>query len=78
MLKYQGRVVDSVGYGNFTASQTFVGEGSAATWTSSIAGQALGRWPLNDPSVERDTGDNSVDFHVMPPSPGASNPLPSP
>lgn len=78
VLEYQGRVVDAVGYGNFSASNTFVGETSSATWSGSIAGQALGRWPISDPSVDNDTDNNSVDFRVVAPSPGSDNPIPTP
>ena len=78
VLEYQGRVIDAVGYGNFGATNTFVGEGSAATWTGSIAGQSLARWPISDPSVAPDTDMNQNDFRVVAPSPGSDNPIPTP
>lgn len=73
VLEFNGRVVDAIGYGSFSASDTFVGEGSAKSFSTSSAGKSLSRWPISDPSVVGDTNDNSVDFHLMTPSPASDN-----
>lgn len=77
VLEYQGRIVDAVAYGNFSSSPVF-GEGNPATFSGSISGQSLGRWPSSDPSRQKDTDDNATDFNVLSPSPGQENPLPAP
>ncbi len=74
VLEYLGRPIDAIGYGSFGAGETFVGEGSAAPYTSSDSGKALARWPLADPTRDNDTDDNSVDFRRVSPTPGRSNP----
>ncbi|RMG17040.1 MAG: PKD domain-containing protein [Deltaproteobacteria bacterium] len=67
-LRYQGSVIDAVGYGTFSATDTFAGEGSAAPDPS---GQSIGR-DING----SDTDDNSVDFGVLDyPTPGTRNPV---
>lgn len=73
VLEYQGRVIDAVGYGSFMPAQTFAGEGSARSFSTSSAGKSLGRWPMSDPSRAPDTDDNSVDFHLMTPTPAQDN-----
>lgn len=77
VLEYRGRVIDAVGYGTFGAMDTFRGEGSPKPFTRSNAGKSLSRWPINDPSRTRDTGDNNVDFHLTDPTPGSGNQLPA-
>lgn len=76
VLEYNGRVIDAVGYGSFSAMDTFVGEGSPRSFSSSGAGKSLGRWPISDPSRVNDTNDNAIDFHLNTPSPGIDNPIP--
>ncbi|MGM0557193.1 MAG: lamin tail domain-containing protein [Myxococcota bacterium] len=76
VLQYEGRTIDAVGYGTFSSGETFVGEGSPATYSRSDAGQSLGRKPQSDPSLDSDTDDNSVDFSRVSPTPGKSNPRP--
>ena len=76
VLRYNGRVIDAVGYGSFSASDTFVGEGSPAPFSSSSAGKSLARWKWSDFSRDLDTDDNSADFFRVDPTPGAENPLP--
>jgi len=73
VLEYQGRVIDAVGYGNFGATDVFVGEGQPRSFSSSSAGKSLGRWPMSDPSRAPDTDNNAVDFHLMTPSPAQDN-----
>jgi hypothetical protein len=73
VLEFGGRVVDAIGYGSFGASDTFAGEGSSKSFSTSSAGKSLSRWPISDPSVVGDTDDNSVDFHLMTPSPASDN-----
>lgn len=76
VLRYDGRVVDAIGYGTFSATDVFVGEGTPRALSSSNAGKALGRWRWSDFSRQLDTDDNSVDFHLVDPTPGGENPLP--
>ena len=64
VLKHGATVVDALGYGSFAAGEFFRGEGSSAPATSS----SLCRIPSG-----KDTGDNSVDFVVCAPTPGAVN-----
>ncbi len=64
VLKHSGSVVDALGYGSFAMGQFFKGEKFPATTTSA----SLCRYPSG-----KDTGDNSVDFLVCAPTPGASN-----
>jgi hypothetical protein len=57
-------VVDAVGYGVFTASEIFAGEGAPAA--DAPAGSSLARW-----FADADTDDNALDFGVFAtPSPG--------
>ncbi len=76
VLRYNGRVIDAVGYGTFTASETFVGEGTAKAFSSSNAGKSLARWKWSDISRDLDTDNNAMDFFVVDPTPGGENPLP--
>ena len=76
VLRYEGRVIDAVGYGSFGAQHTFSGEGTAATWSSSDGGKSLSRWPIYDVSRDLDTDNNSNDFFKVSPTPGADNELP--
>jgi hypothetical protein len=64
VLEHSGSVVDALGYGSFAMGQFFKGEKFPAMNTSA----ALCRYPNG-----KDTGDNSVDFLVCAPTPGASN-----
>lgn len=64
-VRWRGRVVDALGYGNFTASDVFAGEGSPAPQTP--AGQSLSR-----NATHSDTNNNAADFTVQAPSPRAS------
>ncbi len=66
VLKHGGVVVDALGYGSFAMGQFFKGEKFAAKTTSA----SLCRVPSG-----KDTGDNSVDFSVCAPTPGAANKL---
>jgi hypothetical protein len=76
VLEYNGRVIDALGYGDFSGGETFEGEGSAAPFGTSDAGKSLSRWPIYDVSRQIDTDDNSADFFIVDPTPGADNPLP--
>ena len=76
VLEYNGRVIDAVGYGTFSGTDVFMGEGSAAPFSSSNGGKSLARWAWSDISHELDTNDNATDFHVVDPTPGAENPIP--
>lgn len=71
VLEYQGRVIDSIAYGSFGASDTKVGEGTPASFTSTDAGKSMNRTP--DATRPLDTNNNSADFHLASPSPGAKN-----
>ena len=64
VLEHGGSVVDALGYGSFAMGQFFKGEKFSAMNTSA----SLCRYPNG-----KDTGDNSVDFLVCAPTPGASN-----
>jgi lamin tail-like protein len=66
VLKHSGSVVDALGYGSFAMGQFFKGEKLPAPTTSA----SLCRFPNG-----KDTGDNSVDFQVCAPTPGATNKL---
>lgn len=66
VLEHSGSVVDALGYGSFAMGQFFKGEKFPAMTTSA----SLCRVPNG-----KDTNDNSVDFHVCAPTPGASNKL---
>lgn len=76
VLEYRGRVLDAVGYGSFSGTDVFAGEGSAASLTSSNSGKSLNRWPTSDPSKDKDTDNNATDFHLAEPSPGKGNKYP--
>ena len=76
VLEYNGRVIDALGYGTFSAGAIFKGEGSAAALPASAAGKSLNRRPVTDFSKLRDTGDNAKDFRLALPTPGASNQAP--
>jgi hypothetical protein len=76
VLRFGGRELDAIGYGTFTSSDTFVGEGDPISYDPSDAGKSLGRWPVSDPSVDSDTDDNFWDFWWVSPTPGADNPRP--
>lgn len=60
-----GTKVDALGYGNFDAGETFMGEGMPARGAS---GRSIGRVP-----GQPDTNDNSVDFISFFPTPGLAN-----
>lgn len=66
LLDDSGTEVDAVGYGTFSASNTFAGEGTSAPDVAS--GHSLGRSPDG-----MDTDDNSADFVSFLPTPGAEN-----
>ena len=76
VLEYNGRVIDAVGYGTFSGTNVFVGEGTPKPFSSSSAGKSLARWKWSDFSRDLDTDDNNADFFVVDPTPGAENPLP--
>lgn len=78
ILRYKGKIIDAVAYGSFTGTATFVGEGQAKDFSITQAGKALARWPISDTSHPKDTDDNRADFHVVSPTPNATNQLPSP
>jgi hypothetical protein len=78
VLEFDGRVVDAIGYGSFSGSQTFVGEGSPAPFSSSDAGKSLSRWPVTDRTRDVDTDDNATDFSRVSPTPGRENARPAP
>ncbi len=62
-LQWRGRVVDAIGYGSFSGSNVFAGEGSAAL-------MAAGGESLTRDAQHTDTDDNAADFSVEPmPSP---------
>ena len=65
-LRYGGAVLDAVGYGSFSATDVFAGEGAAAP--DQPPGKSLSRIPDGS-----DTDDNSVDFALADPTPGAAN-----
>ena len=67
-LRWRSRNVDALGYGTFSGSNVFAGEGTAAP--SAPAGQALSR-----NATHADTNNNSVDFTVSDASP-RGNPVP--
>ncbi len=67
-LRWRSRNVDALGYGTFTGSNVFAGEGTAAP--TAPAGQALSR-----NATHTDTNNNSVDFTVSDASP-RGNPVP--
>ena len=68
VLRFEGAVVDAVGYGAFAAEEVFAGEGRPAA--DAPAGSSLARR-----FADLDTDDNAVDFAVQPvPTPG-SGPL---
>ena len=68
VLRFEGAVVDAVGYGAFAAEEVFAGEGSPAA--DAPAGSSLARR-----FADLDTDDNAADFAVQPvPTPG-SGPL---
>lgn len=75
VLRNDGGVLDAVGYGNFSASDVFSGEGLPAPDPAS--GRSIARFDL-----ALDSGDNSMDFIVLEtPTPGfvpeiASVPIP--
>jgi hypothetical protein len=76
VLRNASGILDAVGYGSFTASDIFTGEGGAAP--DPLAGSSIARFnPLLD------SNDNSVDFVVLTePTPGSvpavsSVPLPT-
>ena len=77
VLEYKTRVIDAIGYGSFSPTQFFVGEGTSKSFSTSSAGKSLGRWPISDASRKNDTNDNSVDFHLNTPSPAQDNPIPN-
>jgi len=77
VLEYKTRVIDAIGYGTFSGTQFFVGEGAPKSFSTSSAGKSLGRWPISDASRQNDTHDNSVDFHLNTPSPAQDNPIPN-
>lgn len=56
-LRYQGAVVDAIGYGTFTAGDYFAGEGTAVPTSILIGTQSFSRSPDG-----MDTNDNVVDF----------------
>jgi len=58
-VRWRGRVVDALAYGNFGSNHFFAGEGTAAP--STPPGQSLSRDALST-----DTDDNSVDFTLQP------------
>ena len=76
VLRDASGILDAVGYGNFTASDIFTGEGSAAP--DPAAGSSIARF---NPLLDSD--DNSVDFVILAePTPGSvpvvsSVPLPA-
>ena len=78
VLRFQGEVIDALGFGSFSGNTTFVGEGASKPFASTDAGKALARWPLSDASKIIDTDDNRTDFYVVDPTPGSTNPLPTP
>lgn len=64
VLRNGGGILDAVGYGNFSASDVFAGEGSPALDPAS--GWSIARFDL-----AVDSGDNSMDFIVLEtPTPG--------
>lgn len=73
ILEYQQNPIDSIGYGTFASSDTFVGEGRPASYTSTDSGRSLARGQHSDPNTILDTNDNSVDFHRVSPTPGTGN-----
>ena len=76
VLEYNGRVIDALGYGNFSGGAIFRGEGSSVALSSSAAGKSLNRRPVSDFSQPRDTDDNSKDFRLALPTPGGPNQAP--
>ncbi|MFB6375045.1 MAG: hypothetical protein ABEN55_18430, partial [Bradymonadaceae bacterium] len=74
VLNYLAQPVDAVGYGSFSSSTHFVGEGMAASFSYSDAGKSLNRWPR--PSFLYDLDDNASDFHKAQPTPGQTNKQP--
>jgi len=64
VLRNAGGILDAVGYGNFSASDIFSGEGLSAP--DPVSGSSIARFDL-----AVDTDDNSVDFIVLEtPTPG--------
>ena len=65
VLRFEGAVVDAVGYGAFAAAVVFAGEGSPAV--DAPAGASLARR-----FADLDSDDNAADFAVQPlPTPGS-------
>jgi len=66
-LRFGAKKADAVGYGKFTSSHKFGGEGQPAP--DAAGGQSIGR-----DAKQTDTGDNSKDFKIFnAPTPGSAN-----
>ncbi len=78
VLRFNGVEIDALGFGTFGANMTFAGEGSAKAFTDTDAGKSLARWPIADSSKANDTNNNQADFHIVDPTPGTTNPIPTP
>ncbi|MBN1553023.1 lamin tail domain-containing protein, partial [bacterium] len=61
-------IVDAVGYGTFTGTDIFAGEGDPAEYPNPTGNQSLSRLPNG-----QDTGDNAVDFSLGDLTPGDAN-----
>ena len=72
VIRRDGVIVDSLGYGEFGVAEVFAGEGMSAP--DVLAGQSLARHFAN-----LDTDDNALDFGILElPTPGAATFLPVP
>jgi hypothetical protein len=65
-----GTILDAVGYGTFTSTDVFAGEGTAVAVPAE--GRCLVRCPGSPSTI--DTDDNDTDFRAADPTPGADNP----
>jgi hypothetical protein len=63
VLMSEGSIVDALGYGSFSASMVFAGEGAPAA--DAGPGFSVSRW-----FAAVDTDSNAADFHVTSPTPG--------
>ena len=74
VLKRYGIEIDAIGYGSFSSSSNFVGEGTEVGYSYSDAGKSLSRWPL--PNLFYDFDNNLIDFWKTQPTPGKKNKKP--
>ena len=69
VLEYDGRTIDALAYGTFSAMEQAFGEGAPFPVSSSDEGKSINR--LDDGTYSLDDDDNSSDFYLTSPTPGA-------